>query len=117
MNLKKTILIVCALALVALAVFAQAKAPAYGKFSGKVSGSAKGFGGDVTVELTLKNGLITKADIKGPLETKEIGGKVITDAQKAIVARNSSEIDVVTGATLTSQAIITAGTNALAKAK
>jgi fumarate reductase flavoprotein subunit len=117
MNMKKTAVFFAILLAAALAVWAQTKAPAYGKFSGKVSGSAKGFGGDVTVELTLKNGLITKADIKGPLETKEIGGKVITDAQKAIVARNSSDIDVVTGATLTSQAIINAGKNALAKAK
>jgi fumarate reductase flavoprotein subunit len=117
MNAKKIVLVLTILAAVTLAVTAQAKAPAYGKFSGTVDSSAPGFDGDVKVTLTLKNGLITKAVIAGPKETKEIGGKVIADAPKAIVARNSAAIDVVTGATLTSQAIIDAGAKALAKIK
>ena len=55
--------------------------------------------------------------IRGAQETKEIGGKVMADAQKTIVAKNSAEIDAVAGATLTRNAIIEAGKAALAKAK
>jgi fumarate reductase flavoprotein subunit len=124
MNTKKVVLVLAILAAVALAVTAQDKAPAYGKFSGTVDASVPGFGAtmeesapDVKVTLTLKNGLITKAVITGAKETKEIGGKVIAAAPKIIVARNSPEIDIVTGATITSQAIIDAGNKALEKVK
>jgi fumarate reductase flavoprotein subunit len=117
MNQKKIAAVLAVLCGIAFAVFAQAKAPAYGAFNGTVDGKAKGFGGDVSVTLTLKKGIITKAVIKGAQETKEIGGKVITDAQKTIVAKNSAEIDVVAGATITSNAIIEAGKAALAKVK
>lgn len=84
--------------------------------SGTYSATADGFGGPVTVTLTLESGKITKCDIVGDSETAEVGGKALSTLEEQIVAANSAEIDGVTGATATSGAVKSAAAAALAQA-
>jgi len=67
--------------------------------------TAKGFGGDVTVTVTLKDGTITDVKAEGPNETVGVGGKAIKQLPALIVKANSAKVDGVAGATITSNAI------------
>ncbi len=78
--------------------------------------TAKGFGGDVTVTVTLKDGKITDVKAEGPNETEGIGSKAIEELPALIVKANSSDIDSISGATMTSNAIKTAVRAALKEA-
>ncbi len=82
------------------------------------SGTAKGFGGDVTVNVTLSDGVITIVDIIGDSETQGIGSKVVEEWPQAFVEANGI-IDTYTGATfafVTRGAVITAAREALTQA-
>lgn len=79
--------------------------------------TVKGFGGDVTVTVTLKDGVITSVKAVGPSETASIGGKAITQLPALIVKANSADIAGVTGASVTSNAIKSAVKAALNEAK
>ena len=69
------------------------------------TGTARGFGGDVTVTITLVDGKITECVAVGNDETAGIGSKAIEQLPAAIVAAGSAEVDGVTGATFTSDAV------------
>jgi len=79
--------------------------------------TAKGFGGDVTVTVTLKDGVITDVKAEGPNETEGIGSKAIEELPTLIVKANSADIDGISGATMTSNAIKTAVKAALKEDK
>ncbi len=78
--------------------------------------AAKGFGGDVTVTLTIENGAIAAAKIEGAAETAGIGGAAIEKLAAQMVELNSVELDSVSGATVTSDAVLAAAVDALAQA-
>ena len=67
--------------------------------------TAKGFGGDVTVTLTIEDGKLTAVKAEGPDETEGIGSKALEELPEAMVARNSVEVDTVASATVTSTAV------------
>ena len=100
------------------AAHTEASADAAGPYTpGTYTASADGFGGpvEVTVEVG-KNGGITDITIKGDGETPEIGGAAIPELKKLALAAQSADIDVVTGASLTSGAVKTALSDALVQA-
>lgn len=70
-----------------------------------LTGTAEGFGGDVTVTLTIEGDTITACSIDGPDETEEIGGAALDELAEQVVAANGSGIDGVSGATVTSTAV------------
>lgn len=72
---------------------------------GTYSASAEGFGGDVTVTLTVAEGAISEASIEGKLETETVGQAAIPTLQEEIVDNQTWDIDIVSGATLTSNAV------------
>lgn len=72
---------------------------------GTYTASEKGYGGDVTVTLTISSGTISDVSIEGPDETKDIGQAAIPDLIEQIKTAQSSEIDGVSGATMTSNAV------------
>ncbi len=78
-----------------------------------LTGSAEGFGGEVTVTLTMDGDKVTACSIKGDDETPDIGGKAFADLEKQIVDANGIEIDGVSGATVTSNAVKEAAAQAL----
>lgn len=78
-----------------------------------LTGTARGYGGDVTVTLTKENGVIAACSIKGDNETPEVGGKALAELEQQVVKANGYEINGVSGATITSTAVRTAVAAAL----
>ena len=81
-----------------------------------ITKSVKGFGGDVTVTVTFEDGKITDVQAEGKEETESVGGKALESLPGEIVKANSADVDVISGATFTSNAIITATKAAIAEA-
>lgn len=86
-----------------------------GGVSGEFTGTATGMG-EVTVTVTLTDGVITACKVVGDSETEGIGSVVVESAPDEIVSGNKGAIDVVSGATITSDAINEALAAALAAA-
>lgn len=78
-----------------------------------LKGEAEGFGGTVTVTITKEGDKITAATVEGKDETPDVGGKALEELGKQIVAANGSNIDGVSGATVTSTAAKNAAAQAL----
>ena len=76
-------------------------------------GSAEGFGGTVTVTLTMRGDDIVKATIEGNDETPEVGGAALPELEKQLVEKDGYEIDGVSGATYTSEGVMNAAKDAL----
>ncbi|MCR5448836.1 MAG: FMN-binding protein [Solobacterium sp.] len=85
--------------------------------TGEYSGTAVGFGGDVKVTLTLDNGTIKEAVIEGKDETPDVGQAAFEQLSGQLKEANSAEIDGVSGATFTSNAVKEAAAAALESAK
>ena len=84
--------------------------------SGDFTGTAKGFGGDVSVTLTLTDGVITGCTAEGKDETEGVGSQAIAKMPGAIAESGSIAVDGVSGATITSTAIKEAAAAALTAA-
>ena len=84
--------------------------------SGDFTGTAKGFGGDVSVTLTLTDGAITGCTAEGKDETEGVGSQAIAKMPGAIAESGSIAVDGVSGATITSTAIQEAAAAALTAA-
>lgn len=78
---------------------------------------AKGFGGDVKVTVTVDANSITEVLIEGNQETDGVGSKAVEQLPAVIKEAQGAEIDGISGATMTSNAIKTALSSALALAK
>jgi fumarate reductase flavoprotein subunit len=87
----------------------------WGTKTGTATESASGYGGLVTVKLTMASGLITAVEIEGPYElgNGNIGQIAIASAPDIIISRNSFEIDTLAGASKTTNAIKEAGQAAI----
>lgn len=68
------------------------------------TGTAKGFGGDVTVIITLTDGVITEVVAQGEGENNGIGSKAI-DNLPAVWVEMNSIFDITSSATMTSTAM------------
>ena len=79
----------------------------------EVTGTAKGFGGNVTVTLTIENGVITAAKAEGADETPGVGTPALEQLPAAMVAGNTVNVDTISGATWTSNGVIEAAKAAL----
>ena len=84
--------------------------------SGNFTGTAKGFGGDVSVTLTLTDGAITGCTAEGKDETEGVGSQAIAKMPGEIAESGSIAVDGVSGATVTSTAIKEAAAAALTAA-
>ncbi len=84
---------------------------------GAYSSVEKGFGGDVKVTVTVDTEKITDVSIEGEKETPTIGGAAFEKLSESIMNSQSAEVDAVSGATVTSNAVIAAAKKAIAKAK
>lgn len=83
-----------------------------GGASGTATASVPGFGGDVTVTISMENGVIVECTATGDGETPERGGRAIESMPEAIVAAGSLDVDAVAGATVTSNALLSAASMA-----
>lgn len=93
-------------------------ASAEGKLaSGNYEATSQGFGGAVTVKVTVTDGKVTAATITGEKETETIGGAAIkTLTEKLIGVSSADEVDAVASATVTSNAVKTALADCLRQA-
>ena len=90
----------------------EAAAPAAASYTG----TAQGMGGEVSVTLTIENGVITDCVATGDKETDGIGSVVIAQFPAQVVEGNTINLDAVSGATITSNAFIEATKAALTAA-
>ena len=110
--MRKATLALLLLAAAAMPVSAQAAFT-----PGEYTGSAQGFGGTVTVTVTVDEEKVTDVVIEGPDETPGVGGAAVEQMPEALVGITSAdEVDVFAGATFTSTAIKEAMGAALAQA-
>lgn len=83
---------------------------------GTYQGSARGFGGTVTVEVTVEDGYISDIQVVSADGEDAAYYNMAIDLLDSIIADQSSDVDVVSGATYTSNGIIGAAKEALGKA-
>lgn len=83
---------------------------------GTYTGEANGYGGKVSVTITVDASSITDVTIEGADETPTIGGAALEELAGQLKEAQSWEIDGVTGATMTSTAVKTATQSALNQA-
>jgi len=76
--------------------------------AGTYTGTGKGHNGDVTVEVVFTDSEIKSVTIKTQTETAGISDGAISDVPDEIVKAQSTKVDTVSGATVTSNAIIDA---------
>ena len=114
-QMKKILLAVAMVVVVAagLLVYSSGKTASKGTTS---MGTAKGFGGDVTVTLTLADGKIIGCTAEGKDETQGVGSEAIAKMPGEIAESGSIAVDGVSGATVTSTAIKEAAAAALTAA-
>jgi fumarate reductase flavoprotein subunit len=113
--LKKLLSVVLALAMMLLCVSAFAETA-----TTTTTGTAtvKGFGGDITVTVTLDGGEIKSVEMTGEGETEGIGKKIIDEWPNAFIEYNGI-VDTYSGATfagITREAVIAAMREALTNA-
>lgn len=67
--------------------------------------TSKGYGGEISVALTVGNGKISAVKITGDKETPGVGGEAVKKMPEIIVKAQTYNVDAVTGATITSTSI------------
>lgn len=91
-----------------------AVAAAEGSFTaGTYTGTAKGFGGDVTVTVEVSDSAIVSVEAVGESETDGIGTNALEMLPAAILSAQSLKVDTVAGCTVTSEAVLAAAEDAL----
>lgn len=80
---------------------------------GTYSGSASGFAGTLQVSVQISNDVITSITVTSHNETEGFADRAIAEIPSKIISSQSTSVDVVSGATYTSNGIINAVSNAL----
>ena len=93
-------------------------AVAEGKYTpGEYEGTAQGFGGTVTVKVTMDENAVTAVTVTGESETPALGGAAIEGYNTSLVGVTDADaVEVTSGATVTSTAVKDALAQALAAA-
>lgn len=121
-QIKKSVSALAMAAIIAVSLFGygcgakSASTSSDAGVSGDFTGTAKGFGGDVSVTLTLTDGAITGCTAEGKDETEGVGSQAIAKMPGEIAESGSIAVDGVSGATITSTAIQEAAAAALTAA-
>ena len=77
------------------------------------TGTAKGYGGEISVTLTVEDGVITDAKAEGKEETDTVGGAALGKLTEAMIEGNTIAVDTIAGATITSKGVLEAAAAAL----
>ncbi len=95
---------------------AAADAPAALYKAGTYSATAKGIASDVKVTMTFSETAITDVKIDASGETPELGGAAAPKLEKAILDAQGMEVDAVSGATVTTDAVKKAAADCISQA-
>lgn len=82
---------------------------------GTYTGESKGNGGTITAEITIKDGQLADVKNTGNNETEGLGDEAVKKIMTAMIDNNTINVDVVSGATTSSEAFIAAVKDALTK--
>ena len=121
-QIKKSVSALAMAAIIAVSLFGygcgakSASTSSDAGVSGDFTATAKGFGGDVSVTLTLTDSVITGCTAEGKDETEGVGSQAIAKMPGEIAESGSIAVDGVSGATITSTAIKEAAAAALTAA-
>lgn len=85
--------------------------------NGSYTGTGKGYNGDIKVNVTVSANKISSIEVKENNESKSILQDVINDLIPNVISEGSTEVDVISGATGSSNGVIEAINNALKDAK
>ena len=77
------------------------------------TGTAEGYGGPLTVRVTTEGGAIKSVEVTEHSETEGVGTRAIEALPQAMVTANGWQVDTVSGATVTSNAIMAAVADAM----
>ncbi|MFP4201002.1 MAG: FMN-binding protein, partial [Clostridia bacterium] len=77
------------------------------------TGKAEGYGGELTVEVEVSGGELVRVEVLENDETPDVAGPAIDEVPAEMVETGEVDVDVVSGATVTSEAIIRAVVDAL----
>lgn len=83
--------------------------------AGEAVGVGEGLGGPIWVKIATDGGAITSVDVMRHTETEGVGTVAIDELPARIVEAGSVEVDVVTGASLSSKGLIEAVSDALGR--
>ena len=83
---------------------------------GTYTGTSKGFGGDVEVTVTVSENKIEDLKVVGDHETENIGSFAVSMLPERILTAQTTNVDALSGATVTSSAIFRALQDALTQA-
>lgn len=90
---------------------------ASGKYTeGTIDITTSGFGGEMVVSVEFSKDAIKNITVGENGETAEIGGKAIEELTEKMLEAQSADVDAVSGATITSNAVISAVEKAIAQA-
>ena len=84
--------------------------------AGTYTATAEGYHGDITIDVTVSDTAITKIEVTKEEETEGIGKAALPKLVEQAVADQTADVDIVSGATLTSNGFKTALTDALTQA-
>lgn len=113
--MRKWLVMGCALLAALLAGCTTTKAVQSFK-AGTYSGSAQGRNGPIVVEVTVDSSSILNISVKEQHETDAVSDNALRVVPRQIVDRQSLAVDSVSGASMTSEAIVAAAADALKKA-
>ncbi len=82
--------------------------------SGEYIGEDRGIGGPIKVLVTMKNDKIINIDVTHHNETRGVSTNAIDTVIKSIIEKQTTDVDAVSGATVTSKALINAVKKAVA---
>ena len=105
--MKQTKLILAMLLIAAMLVGSASLA-----YADSATATAQGLEETVTVTLTLEDGVITAVDAQTDKEDLTIGRQALEKLPTAMVEQNTVKVDAISGATSTSNAVISAATSA-----
>lgn len=111
--MKKLVLLVIATSIVLIAC----SSPEALYLAGTYEGIAEGYHSNLKVAVTTNEYKITEIVIVEEDETPVIGEIVYAEIPKAVIRANSTEVDVVAGATYTSETLLAAIEDGLKKAR
>lgn len=117
--MKKNSILACVLAgaLLLSGCSNTAASGSAGKYTaGTYEATAQGYGGSVTVTMTVDADSITDVKAVGENETEGVGSKAIEQLPGAILGAQSCEVDGIAGATFSSDAVLAAAKDCLAQA-
>lgn len=104
---KKPFVLICLLLLITLSACGTEKDSDVEKQGnnlndGEYTAIKKAYGGDITIQLTVEDGKISKIEAPNNTETKNVGGIAINKLTENILKYQSPNVDTISGATLTS---------------